>query len=153
MLVQLEIDFEVFKALTARRLNERHTYNDIIRELLGLDSLIESPDPVEGLFDDSGPVTPRPVTFASLVGSRGPTGFSARGIFLPNGTLIKAIYKQQIYTAKIDGGCWVDAQGVSHKSPSAAAKNVTGSNVNGLRFWRVKRPDDAEWRRLDLLKW
>jgi hypothetical protein len=145
------IDFEVFKALTAKRLNERHTYNDVIRELLGLDSLMEQQEAIEGLFDDSGPVTSHPAGIGGGLIDWS-TGFSARGIFLPNGTAIKATYKQRQYTATIETGRWIDAEGNAHKSPSAAAKAVTGSNVNGLRFWQVKRPTDTEWYRLDLLK-
>jgi hypothetical protein len=147
---EILIDFEVFKALTAKRLNERHTYNDVIRELLDLDSLLEAQEPIEGFFDDSGPVKDHAFGVGSLLS--GSTGFSARGIFLPNGTAIKANYKQRQYTAKIESGQWISADGKAHSSPSAAAKSVTGSNVNGLRFWQVKRPNDVEWHRLDLLK-
>jgi hypothetical protein len=35
-MVALDVDFEVFKALTNRRATESVTYNDVIRELLGL---------------------------------------------------------------------------------------------------------------------
>jgi hypothetical protein len=144
---EILIDFEVFKALTVKRLNERHSYNDVIRDLLGLDSLMEEPDASEVLFE--GASIPSGIG-AGLIDRS--TGFSARGIFLPNGTAMRAIYKQQQYTGKIERGQWIDADGRPHSSPSAAAKSVTGSNVNGLRFWQVKRPTDTEWSRLDLLK-
>lgn len=147
---EILIDFEVFKALTAKRSHEHHTYNDVIRELLKLDSIICEPDPIEGLLDNSGPVRGRALGVGNIL--NGHTGFSARGIFLPNGTKIKAIYKQKQYTATIDSGNWVDTLGKFHSSPSAAAKAITGSNVNGLRFWHVKRPTDTDWRRLDLLQ-
>ena len=144
---EILIDFEVFKALTAKRLNERHTYNDVIRDLLGLDSFIEEQDASDALLDGLG----LPMGIGAGLIDRS-TGFSARGIFLPNGTAVKATYKQKQYTGKIERGEWIDADGKSHSSPSAAAKSVTGSNVNGLRFWQVKRPIDTEWYRLDLLK-
>ena len=147
---QIEIDFEVFKALTARRLNPDHSNNDVIRDLLGLDSLIEPPDPIEILCDNSGTVYDTKFGTGSLLG--GATGFSARGIFLPNGSVLKATYKQQQHIARIESGRWIDADGKSHSSPSAAAKHITHSSVNGLRFWSVKRPKDPDWRRLDLLK-
>lgn len=35
--MQIDIDFEVFKALTALRHNETHSYNSVLRELLKLD--------------------------------------------------------------------------------------------------------------------
>jgi hypothetical protein len=152
MMQEILIDFEVFKALTAKRIDERHTYNDVIRELLGLDSLVEQPDPTESLLgsSDCGPVNDPFILAGSFLEKT--TGFSARGIFLPNGTNLKATFKQQQYTATIHKGQWVDVNGMSHSSPSAAAKAITGSNVNGLRFWHVKRPTDTEWRRLDLLR-
>ena len=150
-MLEILIDFEVFKALTAKRLTEHHTYNDVIRDLLGLDSLTEEPELIESIIDDSGPVKNQPSGIGGGLIDWS-TGFSARGIFLPNGTAIKATYKQRQYIGKIEKGEWIDADGKSHSSPSAAAKSVTGSNVNGLRFWQVKRPIDTEWYRLDLLK-
>lgn len=150
---EILIDFEVFKALTAKRVDERHTYNDVIRELLGLDSLLEKPDATDALLGtdyDCRPVTNPLIPSGSLLEKT--TGFSARGIFLPNGTMLRATYKQQQYTAAIERGKWLNIDGKSHSSPSAAAKAITGSNINGLRFWHVKRPNDSFWRRLDLLQ-
>ena len=147
---EIFIDFEVFKALTAKRLNERHSYNDVIRDLLGLDSLLDEPEPIEALHDDSGPVRDSRYGAGSLIG--GSLGFSARGIFLPNGTLLRATYKGRLYNGKIDSGNWIDEDGNSQPSPSAAAKSITGSNVNGLRFWHARRPSDSSWYRLDILR-
>lgn len=147
---QISIDFEVFKALTARRVHEQHSYNDVVRELLGLDSFVEPPEAIEGLIDNSGPVRDGRFGRGSLLD--GALGFSARGIFLPNGTLLKATYKGRHYAAKIEHGNWLDPDGQSQSSPSAAAKSITGSNVNGLRFWQARRPDDQSWFRLDLLR-
>jgi hypothetical protein len=123
----------------------------VIRELLDLDSLIEKPDPTEVLLGGSGSGTVRNphIGVGSLL--EGTTGFSARGIFLPNGTVLRATYKQKEFRSTIERGKWVDVDGNPHSSPSAAAKHITGTNVNGLRFWHVKRPTDAEWRRLELL--
>jgi hypothetical protein len=149
---KITVDFEVWKTLTSKRLVEGHTYNDVIRELLGLDSVVEGPDQIELLYGDfaSNSVTEAALGFGNLENST--AGFPARGIFLPNGTVIKATYKQQQYIAEIVDGKWLDTEGKSHSSPSSAAKHVTGTSVNGLRFWSVKRPSDASWHRLDLLK-
>jgi hypothetical protein len=35
-MVALDVDFDVFKALTNRRATEAVTYNDVLREILGL---------------------------------------------------------------------------------------------------------------------
>ena len=144
---EISIDFEVFKALTARRLNENHSYNDVIREILSLDSPTEPMDFADILLEGES-LSSNPRGFG-LVAAR---GFSARGIFLPNGTILRATYKQVLHTAKIEGGRWLDEEGEAKSSPSSAAKDITGTNINGLRFWQAKRPTDTEWFRLDLLK-
>jgi hypothetical protein len=132
--MQVEIDFEVFKALTAKRVDESHTYNDVIRELLGLTS------------DSSN---------AAKEGAAGVAGgkrnFESRDLSLPHGTLLRATYKGRSYAARIEDGRWIDDEGVEHSSPSAAARHITGNNVNGLRFWQGKRPNDTGWLNLDIL--
>lgn len=145
---EILIDFDVFKALTARRINENHSYNDVIRELLGLDSVVEPMSASEVLLEGVSDPFSKPLSLTIFA----PAGFSHRDLFLPNGTALKAIYKQKLYTAKIVDGKWVNASGNTHASPSAAANEVTGTNVNGLRFWSAKRPSDTDWYRLDLLK-
>jgi hypothetical protein len=137
--MQIDIDFDVFKALTARRKTESMTYNDVIRELLGLDSSARSALRVN-------------VERAEARGAlRGFAGYSHRGLSLPDGTQLRATYKGQVYRAEIRDGKWLDDTGVEHLSPSGAAHAITGTNVNGLRFWEAQRPADLEWRKLDAL--
>lgn len=140
--MQIEIDFEVFKALTALRRDESHSYNDVLRELLRIDSIVE-PESDEHPLQRVTDALSKPLGFS---------GFSSRGINLPNGTKLRARYKNQEYTAQIELGEWLDNQGRVHSSPSAAAAAITGTNVNGLRFWEAKRPSDLGWRRLELLR-
>lgn len=139
--MHIDIDFEVYKALTARRLSEAHSYNDVLREILGLGSV--QVHQIEPLMPDVADAIARP---------QGLKGFHSRGVHLPDGTLLRARYKQLEYNAKIEGGCWLDAGGRRHSSASAAAAAITGTNVNGLRFWEAKRPMDSGWRRLELLR-
>ena len=143
---QIEIDFEVWKSLTQRRVNENHTYNEVLRELLNLDSTTELMTPVESILEGSS--GPKGLGFGLISAS----GFSSRDLFLPNGTLIKATYRQRAYTAKIENGRWIDEDGIVLSSPSSAAHRVTGTSVNGLRFWQAKRPTDNAWYRLDHLR-
>lgn len=140
--MQIDVDFDVYKALTMRREHEGHSYNDVLRDLLGLDSIVEpdSPEtPLQAVADAPG----KPF---------GVAGFFSRGLHLPPGTQLRARYKQREYRAQIDGQRWVDEHGSEHTSPSAAAAAITGTNVNGLRFWEAKRPGDIGWRRLELLR-
>lgn len=139
--MQIEIDFDVFKALTARRESESHTYNDVLRDLLELDSVQEVG--IESPLQEVGDALSRPL---------GVAGFYSRGVHLPDATLLRARYKQREFKARIHGDRWVDEHGREHASASAAASAITGTNVNGLRFWEAKRPSDTGWRRLELLR-
>jgi hypothetical protein len=129
--MQIEIDFEVWKALTVRRAHEGVTYNDVLRELLDL-------EPSEAIAG--------PMPDAESVG-----GFTSRNLFLPNGTDLRGLYKRRLFSAQIRNGHWVDSDGRTHESPSAAARFITRNSVNGLRFWEAKRPGDHEFRRLDFI--
>jgi hypothetical protein len=123
--MQIDIDFEVFKALTLRRETEAVSYNDVIRQLLGL------PAPAAG----TGEATPT-------------SGYTAAGRFLPNGTALRVRYKGEHYTAEIADGRIRHETGRTSLSLSAAAKKITKNNVNGLRFWEAKRPGDLTWSKV-----
>ncbi|WP_337829360.1 DUF2924 domain-containing protein [Pseudonocardia sp. TMWB2A] len=133
---QIEIDFEVFKALTNLRQSENHTYNEVLRDLLGLEKSL-----LRGFAD----------VVSKASGRSGALGFVASGRFLPHGTLLRARYKGYIHQASVNDGAWVNDDGTEYKSASAAARAITQTNVNGLTFWEVKRPSDTEWRKLDAM--
>jgi hypothetical protein len=127
---QIEIDFDVYKALTAQRLNESHTYNDVLRAILKLPEKGFQPNWVTG---------------------DGRAGRVIGGRFLPSGTNLRARYKSLIYSAAIMGDELVLEGGKKFRTASAAAKEITGTNVNGLAFWEVKRPNDSEWKMIKAL--
>jgi predicted CopG family antitoxin len=140
---QIEIDFDVYKALTALRRSESHTYNEVIRELLDIDvgkavvgSSLDRIAEIGANMSDALKYT---------------KGFAARGLMLPNGTQLRATHKGSSYQATILDGKWIGEDGQSHTSPSSAASAITGNNVNGWRFWQAKRPSDIDWRNLDML--
>jgi hypothetical protein len=144
--MDVKVSLDVFKALTARLAFEGHTYDDVLRDLLGLDAISE-PEP------------PRPTTtltriaeaFATTSLSEPDSGFTSRGLWLPNGTKLRARYRDALHTAEIVENVWKDERGNIFGSPSAAASAITGNNVNGLRFWDAKRPSEHVWRRLELI--
>lgn len=122
----IEVDFEVFKALTIQRATETVSYNDVLRSMLKLSpSAAKSPDEQQG--------------------------WTWKGVTLPDGTELRAEYKGKVHTAKVMDGQWMQ-DGKSHGSPSAAAHAVTGSGVNGWWFWEVKRPGDTVWGALGKLR-
>ena len=139
----IPVTLEVYKLLTSR-LEEGQTHDDVIRELLNLDSIVEPENPTS--------ITPIRMndSITRTILARG-NGFISRGLWLPNGTELRARYKQRAYHASIVEEEWLDENGLLHTSPSAAASAITGTNVNGLRFWEAKRPTDRGWRRLDVL--
>jgi hypothetical protein len=125
----IDVDFEVFKELTVRRATEEVSYNDVIRELLGL-------DPVHDVQE------------RSLKSG----GCTILGVHFPDGTQFRADYKGKKHEAEIVMGRWVDEKGSVRNSPSDAARAITGTNINGWRFWSVKRPNDLFWRKMERLR-
>jgi hypothetical protein len=123
----IEVDFDVFKALTALRDTEETTYNDVVRKLLCLEPSKKSakPRPLNAVFG---------------------------GVSFPEGTLFLAHHRGMDYTAHILGGQWINEDGSISTSPSDAAVRITHKSANGWRFWKAKRPGDDDWRLLDELR-
>jgi len=127
----MEFDFEVYKALTAKRRSESHGYNDVLRELLGL-----SPA--------AGTKTERNAASAAV--------WVSKGVQFPEGTNFRCTYKGTPHMAKVVGGRLL----VDGKSPatslSAAARLITNNAVDGWAFWEVLRPDERDWKKAQVLR-
>ena len=121
----IEIDFDVYKELTSRRASEAVTYNDVLRQLLALES--------------QGGIAATAV------------GWVSKGVVFPNGTEFRATHKGKTYGAKVENNQLL-LNGKAMKSPSEASHMVTGNNVNGWRFWKCKMPGSSGWRRLDTFR-
>ena len=129
-MVQIDVDFEVFKELTAQRKAESDSYNAVIRRILGLDA--ESDYAINRLIGGKG------VWF--------------NGVNFPDGTQFRATYKGRTFLASIENGHWVDSDGNIRTSPSEAAARITSTNINGWRFWHALLPASGQWVRLDDLR-
>jgi hypothetical protein len=140
--MQIEVSLDVFKALTARLVYDGQSYSDLIRDLLQDDSPLEPEDPGEDMRGIDNEIF-RKMQFKG--------GFASRQLWLPDRTELRARYRQKEYLARISNNAWIDSAGNSHTSPSAAARAITGTSVNGLRFWEALRPEDRTWRRLETL--
>ena len=128
--MNIEIDFDVFKALTLRRSTEDISYNDVLRELLGLSTqknLVNSED-------------------ASRHGK-----WVTKGVIFPSGTEFRASYKGQTYYGKVESGRLIFDNN-SFNSPSAAAVKITGNPVNGWTFWECRLPGESSWRMIKSLR-
>lgn len=125
----IEIDFQVFKEITARRKSEDITPNDVLRELLGLE--------------------PKKRLKAQKVQSGKP--WVTKGVFFPHGTEFRKSYKGQMYYARVDDGALV-INDKNFYSPSAAAAEVTGNSVDGWKFWECKLPGQHNWQSINTLR-
>ena len=127
----IEVDFDVFKQLTVRRATEDVSYNDVIRELLGLGQ-----GKTNTTKEPTGPST---------------DDWVAKGVRFPTGTEFRATYKGQVRTGRVEGGA-LAVNGKRYDSPSAAAVAVTGSPVNGWRFWECRLPGKSSWQLIESLR-
>jgi predicted CopG family antitoxin len=124
----IEVDFDVFKQLTVRRATEDVSYNDVIRELLGLGQ-----SKAKATKEATG---------------HSPNDWIAKGVRFPANTEFRANYKGQVRTGRVEGGA-LAVNGQRYASPSAAAVAITGSPVNGWRFWECRFPGKSTWQLIE----
>jgi len=126
----IEVDFDVYKAITLRRPSEEVSENDVLRQILGLPA-------------KKGP--------AVAGGVPAPGDWVTKGVRFPTGTEFRASYKGQTYLARIEGGALV-LNGKRYDSPSSAAVSITGNPVNGWTFWECRVPGQAGWKTIKSLR-
>ena len=141
--MKIDVDFEVIKELVSRLEHEGDTYNAVIRRLVGL-SEVEAPQ--IGELDLPG----KPGVVTAFGAPTGGVWFSE--VFFPDGTRFRATYKGKTYRAWITNSQMIDEFGNIRTSPSDAARAISGTNVNGWRFWFVRRPQDEDWQKMEVLK-
>lgn len=127
---KIDIDFDVFKAITARRDNEDVSENDVLRMMLGLAEDQKKP---HGKASWSADVwVSEGVRFAvgSKLRHRFRGGETARAFIVSEG---------------------VETGGVTYPGFSPAAAAVTGHQVNGWQFWEILR-SDGSWAKVDSLR-
>src|SRR5260370_42442640 len=126
----IEVDFDVFKALTALRPSEEVTDNEVLRELLKLPP--KKPTPVSS----DGPA---------------PGEWVTKGVRFPAGTQFRAKYKGQTYRASVESGA-LAFDGKPFDSPSKAAMAITKTPVNGWMFWECRLPGKSSWQMIKTLR-
>lgn len=126
----IEVDFDVFKALTLRRPSADVTENDVLRELLGLP-------------------TNRPA--AETVSGPAPGDWVTKGVRFPAGTEFRAHYRGQTHLARVDRAALV-VNGKRYDTPSGAAMSITKNPVNGWTFWECRLPGRASWQMIKGLR-
>jgi hypothetical protein len=129
----LQVDFDVFKAITARRPHEGISENDVLREMLGLPALSD------GKTRGSG--------------RRGPSkseGWKSEGVTFMIGMQLQHRFRGgRVVTARIvQNGVEYDGTVYGGLSPAAAA--ASGHQANGWQFWEVYTL--FGWRKADTLR-
>ena len=126
----IEVDFDVFKALTARRPTEEVSENEVLRQWLHL---------------------PRRSPPTARSDAPAPDDWVTKGVRLPAGTELRATHKGQTHLARVAAGALV-LEGKRFDSPSAAAMSITGHPVNGWTFWECRPPGQGRWLRMKALR-
>lgn len=126
-MINVDVDFEVFKEITVRRRTEAMTENEVIRELLGLSQAA------------NGPAVVKPTA------RNGGMPWMSKGVAFPHGTEFRATYKGQQYNGTVKNGA-LELNGRRYSSPSAAAISITDNPVNGWRFWECLQPGTTKWK-------
>lgn len=127
----IEIDFDVFKRLTSMRESETVTYNEVLRNLLGLSPIEEST--------------------VSEVSNKVSGEWTTKAVSFPAGTEFRATYKGQTIYGRVEGGA-LNIDGKRFISPSSAAMDITGSPVNGWIFWECRIPGKSKWQIIKSLR-
>ena len=127
----IEIDFDVFKKLTAMRESQSTTYNDVLRRMLGLNAL--------------------KTTAPSSQPNDKADSWTTKGVTFPVGTEFRASYKGEWVYGKVESNA-LAVNGKRFFSPSSAAVNITGNPVNGWVFWECKYPGKSSWQMLKSLR-
>jgi hypothetical protein len=127
-MVNIEVDFDVFKTLTSKRESEAHTYNDVLRSMLGL------PKQTQEALQQSG------------------TAWVAEGVTFPSGTELQARFKGKLYKGKVNEEGTIIVDGKPFPGASPAAKHITGTSTNGWKFWECRRPGETSFTLIDRLR-
>jgi hypothetical protein len=130
VMMNIEIDFEVYKELTFRRSTEDISYNDVLRELLKLSK--KEPPPPDKQDPDK-------------------QDWVVKGVRFPSGTEFRANRKGQTYYGKVESGALV-YNNERFNSPSAAGVEITGHPVNGWIFWECRMPGNSSWQMIKFLR-
>jgi hypothetical protein len=129
----IDVDFDVFKALTAMRSSESVSYNDVLRDVLRLGK-------------PKQPLPPTPVNGSAVAGD-----WVTKGVRFPAGTEFRANHKGHTHLAKVENGALV-LGGRRFDTPSSAAMAITKNSVNGWIFWECRLPNQSSWQLITALR-
>ena len=128
----IEIDFETFKEITARRPNEQTSEGDVVRAAFGLKPKSSGLDNV------------------ATVGIGGQFWHS-EGVAFPVGSRFRHVFRDgRIAEAHVESnGIVFNGQPFKGLSPAAAA--AAGHQANGWQFWEILQ-GNGRWTKADTLR-
>ncbi len=129
----IEVSFDVHKMIESNRHSFSDTPDDVLRRLLK----IEPAQPAEsGESSSSEPDA---------------TDLVTQGVHIRAGTQARMKHKGEYQYGEVRGGkIWVNGEGYRSFSPAAIA--ITGTSVNGWKYWEVKLPGADDWVLVDALR-
>jgi hypothetical protein len=130
-MASIDVDFDVYRELTSRRTSEAISYNDVLRELLGLPPKAFAPDKQE-----TRPTAP-PVS----------GDWKARGGIFAEGTEIRLTHKGVVYQGRVDKGAFV-MKGKTFATVEELAGEITQGNPKEWIFWSQRKPGESNWTEL-----
>jgi hypothetical protein len=89
----------------------------------------------------------RKITSTENRGTRTPP---LRGL-LPEGTKLRVTFKENEFSATLDGTGRIVLEGETFNSPSSAASAITGKPVDGWHFWKYENTE-GQWVKIDQLR-
>lgn len=134
----IEIDFDVHKAIENERRGFDESPNEALRRLLRLPERKSS----QSRASDA---------------SAKQKDWTDKGVVLPHGTELRMEYSGRTYIGKILDGEWVIGD-MKFDSPSGAASGVAltrkgkRTRLDGWKYWFVRRPSETSWVFLESLR-
>ncbi|MDE0330256.1 MAG: hypothetical protein OXL41_00150 [Nitrospinae bacterium] len=156
---RIEIDFDVHKKIEEARRSFDDSPNAVLRRLLDIaddDSSSQHFLQSDGVQVLSGE-RPGLMSGRSLSDEDSEQEWWGKGVTLPHGTELRMEYRGRLYSGVIENGRWV-VEGERFGSPSAAASGVARTkdgkrtNLDGWRYWSVRRPMDEDWIPINQLR-
>ncbi len=140
-MTSIDIEFDVWQALTGLRRDEADSYSAVLRRLLQLPGAERQTEPAE----------PGPSAAQPRAGEGEHTNaWAPKGVPFPETTQFRLRHRGVTHSAHVANGFLELEDGRQFSSPSAAGVAVTGTSVNGWRVWECKLPGASTWTTLDV---
>ena len=153
---RIEIDFDVHKKIEEARRSFSDSPNAVLRRLLNIGDDEQSSERLTPMDNEPGEV-PGFKSARPWLDEDSEQPWWGKGVTLPHGTELRMEYRGRLYSGVIENGRWV-VEGERFGSPSAAASGVARTkdgkrtNLDGWRYWSVRRSMDKDWIPINQLR-